>query len=1265
MSDLKCISLNVKGINHVIKRQKLLSFFQKEKCQIALLQETHLSDTEHMKLRRNWVGQVFFSSYRSNSRGVAILLHKNLSFKFEKSITDNEGRYVLLSGILYGEHVVIGCIYAPTVYEPQFFSKLLADISSFSCSRILLGGDFNCVLEPSIDLSPPKGVRQRKSLRLSEFCKDLELFDVWRLTHMSEKDYTFYSQPHQTFSRIDLFLISQELLDRTGDCSIGIRTLSDHSPIAVTVCPPYRDPYCRQWRLNPSLLSCPKFLQLLKQQWNFFIEINKSPEVTPSVLWESAKAYLRGVIISYTSAKKKAAMKNIVELEKKIMILEGDFKLSPSKGVSQQLTAARLALDQLLTKKVESSLFFARHRLYESGNKPGRLLARLARGRTEANAISSLKDTSGTHRFENKYINQIMKQYYQNLYSSECHSTEQRMDFFFNKIGLPSLTAEEQADLCRPITKEEVLHSIKSLRGGKAPGPDGYCPEFYKKMDKEIAGSLTEMFVDSLKNGRLPPTLNLANISLILKKNKPPDSCSSYRPISLIGVDAKILSKLLAKRLEVVLPNLINPDQTGFIQKRFSITNIRRLLNVIQYTSQQNCEAISVSLDAEKAFDRVEWGYLFGTLQRFGIEGDFLRWIQTIYHSPMSCVITNGLRSGPFPLARGTRQGCPLSPLLFALALEPLAEAIRQNTDIKGISISGNEHKIALYADDILLFLSLPELSIPAALSLFDEFSLFSGYKINFSKSEALPLGLFDTESITNFPFKWSKSGFVYLGINVPVDLNKLWKLNYAPIIHTIKSDLSRWQALPLSLLGRISLIKMNILPRLLYPLQMLPLWLSRKICTQLESAFSRFIWNGKKPRQKIRSLQMPVELGGLAMPNILYYNWACHSRFIWEWFRSYYDLCPTIDSWSCSPLSVWSLFACPHKYDDSVRKNPILYNSIKVWRQMSGFFGRDGSTLMLNPIYANWDFAPGVGSPLFKTWYMKGIRVLGDLFQDGSLMSFQQLQQKFDLPNQHHFGYLQIRHYGISKQKQVPDPIAPSRLESLFLNTTNAAHFISKFYSFLYANDSGLVSTVARKWEEDLGNVYIDDDWQEAMKSVRYTFVCNRLRETQYKILHRLHITPVLMNKIDSSVPALCVKCHTELGTYFHCFWGCRLISRFWNFVAHEISTILKIKLKADPGLFLLGLPSKRQATSLKLDAKSYRLLDKLLLVARKCILIRWIKNTPPSVTQWYREIFAVLPHERLAAVLRDNINSFQNVWSPFLDHLSPNVREMVLCVN
>lgn len=266
-------------------------------------------------------------------------------------------------------------------------------------------------------------------------------------------------------------------------------------------------------------------------------------------------------------------------------------------------------------------------------------------------------------------------------------------------------------------------------------------------------------------------------------------------------------------------------------------------------------------------------------------------------------------------------------------------------------------------------------------------------------------------------------------------DLNKLWKLNCAPIIHTVKKDLNPWQALPLSLLGRISLIKMNILPRLLYPLQMLPLWLSRKVSAELESAFSRFAWNGRKPRQKIKSLQLPVELGGLAMPNILYYNWACHARLIWEWYRSYCDLCPSVDSWACSPFSIWSLFACPYKHVDIVRKNPILHNSVKVWRQILRFFGEGAILFRLSPIYLNQDFVPGLGLSIFKAWHMKGIRVIGDLFQDGSLMSFQQLRQKFDLPKQHHFGYLQIRHYVFSKQRYALDSPALSNLEGFLLN--------------------------------------------------------------------------------------------------------------------------------------------------------------------------------------------------------------------------------------
>lgn len=339
---------------------------------------------------------------------------------------------------------------------------------------------------------------------------------------------------------------------------------------------------------------------------------NKTPD---------AKAYLRGSIISYTTAQKKAAIKEQLDLENLIQQLEVQFKSTPSTTLFKRMEAARSALNQLLTKKAESTIFFAKHRLYESANKPGRLLARLVRGRIEANTIPSLLDDNQVRHYKTKDINRIMRQFYEKLYSSECNSSDKRRKQFLDRVPLPCLSDEQREKLNAPLTEEEIRRAIASLKSGKAPGPDGFCPEFYKKLSHLVVGPLTGMFLDSFENGRLPSTLNLASITLILKKDKPPDTCGSFRPISLIGVDSKLLSKLLATRLEKLLPFLINPDQTGFIQNRFPLTNVRRLLNMIQHTSLTNYRALAISLDAEKAFNRVEWEYLFDVLERFGFWG--------------------------------------------------------------------------------------------------------------------------------------------------------------------------------------------------------------------------------------------------------------------------------------------------------------------------------------------------------------------------------------------------------------------------------------------------------------------------------------------------------------------------------------------------------------------------------------------------------------------------------------------------------------------
>ena len=155
----------------------------------------------------------------------------------------------------------------------------------------------------------------------------------------------------------------------------------------------------------------------------------------------------------------------------------------------------------------------------------------------------------------------------------------ERMNTFFSSLNLPSSSGDQKTSLEAPISKKEVLSAIKGLQSGKAPGPDGLSSEFYKEFHDLLIDPLLNMFNDSFKRGILPRSLREAHISLILKKDKIPEDCASYRPISLLNTDLKLLSKTLATRLEGLLPILIIDDQTGFIKGRKSYNNVRRLLN--------------------------------------------------------------------------------------------------------------------------------------------------------------------------------------------------------------------------------------------------------------------------------------------------------------------------------------------------------------------------------------------------------------------------------------------------------------------------------------------------------------------------------------------------------------------------------------------------------------------------------------------------------------------------------------------------------------
>lgn len=147
--------------------------------------------------------------------------------------------------------------------------------------------------------------------------------------------------------------------------------------------------------------------------------------------------------------------------------------------------------------------------------------------------------------------------------------------------------------------------------------------------------------------------------------------------------------KLDYRGQQIRIRSIISVDQTGFIKNRYSYFNIRRVFDIF-YTSSNDTPECVLSLDAEKAFDLVEWGYLFAVLENFNFGPVFIAWIKLLYHCPTASVLTNSQQSQPFNLMRGTRQGCPLSPLLFNLAIEPLEIALRSGKDISGISRSGS-----------------------------------------------------------------------------------------------------------------------------------------------------------------------------------------------------------------------------------------------------------------------------------------------------------------------------------------------------------------------------------------------------------------------------------------------------------------------------------------------------------------------------------------------------------------------------------------------
>lgn len=712
---------------------------------------------------------------------------------------------------------------------------------------------------------------------------ELELVDIWKVLHKTQQDFSFYSRPHKSFSRIDFILLHKTQEYLVDSCEYLPRTLSDHSPLVLTVNAPTTRTHPRRWRFSNYLLNDLNFIAFLNDNIESFLNFNVG-SASPGVVWESLKAYLRGIIISYSSGKKKKHQCQLNLLSKDIKKLEHDCSVYGDENMFQKLNSLRLEYDMLSTKEAECALLRSKQRYYEQGDKIGKLLAWQIRKEDAVRSINAIRRVDNTVIRDPILINQEFMQFYKLLYTSQGTDTV-TIHTFLNNLDIPSLTEVSRDCLEGEITEVEIQEAISCLAAGKSPGMDGFSIDFFKAFIPKLIRPLKDMYMQAIESQRLPDSLEQAMITLLLKPGKDPYLCGSYRPILLLNSDYKVFAKIIALRLEKVISQLVHMDQTGFIQNRCLFDNVRRLLNVIFSASQVAYPVIAVSLDAEKAFDRVEWLYLLSVLQKMNFGPKFINMVKMLYNHPTAVIQTNSEISTLFSLERGTRQGCPLSPLLFALAIEPLAIAIRSHDVIRGFTTLQSRHVISLYADDIMLYLINVNSSIPALTTLLQDYGIISGYKINVNKSVSMPLNIAATQlPLRNFPFTWNMDKFTYLGLQISRDLSQLYNLNYVPLLKRVEGDLDRWKSLPISLIGRVNSIKMTILPKFLYLFQALPPVLPKFFFKDLNRIISRFLWKGKVPRVKLNSLFMTFRNGGLKLPNFYLYYCAAQLRSIWIW---------------------------------------------------------------------------------------------------------------------------------------------------------------------------------------------------------------------------------------------------------------------------------------------------------------------------------------------------------------------------------------------
>ena len=860
---------------------------------IICLQETHSDDYFSKLFTKSFLDyHTFFSHGTSASRGVAMFIKKSLHFKIYQELVDTDGRYIFLKGSLNKKFFTIGCIYAPSDKantRKLFFDKLLE--LDFGANHLVMG-DYNSVINSKFDRNRPYGgTNAHGDAEILNLLRLSNSIEAWRHTNRHSRRYSYARQRQNgPFSRIDYAFISKNMASTIKRAIyLGDFHLSDHQILKVDIDIGQKMIGHDFHKVKPHIFSSIAFKEGFNKLWSNVLDdfTNKICEKVQAGVIDPAKCieemevcldfskdfFLKHLHLDsfwWQDFKDKIAILAFKVQRNETVQLNANIKRSVSRLQTEPDPSVRNLIEKRLRNDVEKlnkkdwndSVVF--DRLHNE--KCSKNFLRIFNLEKTNLFIDDIEDDDKniltTHHQKEIYLFKKYKQLY-NL-KFPIVEDQERFWLYANQSNfVPKVPISCMQDIDE-FSVDEIEISVKQAKGEKCPGLDGIRIEFYKQFFPIIGPVITKVFNNIFTTGVSPKSWETSVLKLIPKC----DGMVSYdtlRPLTLIVDDRKLYCTALAARLTPSAATVVNEFQTGGIRGRSVHASILLIHLMIQYFEFKKQDGYIFSLDNKKAFDRINREFLFHSMRNFGFEEKLVVAVENLYSNTFVKLLLNGYFTGPLPVTNGVQQGCPLSAILYVLAVEPLARRLQSLQDFQDFSLPNlMQMRTLQHMDDMSIFCRHVK-DINESLRIISEYNVVSGAELNLKKSFIIKLRHYGSlrREVGGIkilpPTQFGKILGIYFGSNIKQYVLANWDLK----IEIVKKLVEIWHSEDISTIGRAMLLNLKILSRLSYTLSILELPTGQM--NELKKIMCKFMNKGNIGI-KLEKWCLPKDKGGMGV---------------------------------------------------------------------------------------------------------------------------------------------------------------------------------------------------------------------------------------------------------------------------------------------------------------------------------------------------------------------------------------------------------------